>query len=191
MSRSFAYSFTVNNPVSNTLAFPDWIEYAKWQLESGENGTRHLQGMIICNRDFRARTGARLSQLLFQAHWEKARDRNALHIYVGKEDTRLDGPWEHGIWTPAAPGARSDLARVQAAIDADPDITEQELYQNHFSVMLRYHDSVFNYRRIKQEAALGVEEFVLREGWQTDLDARLDDEPHPREIIWVCDLTGI
>lgn len=67
---------------------------AIFQLESGENNTRHWQGVIrfTAARGF---TSVRkvLSTSLPGAHWERCRSWKDAVKYCSKADTRVDGPW--------------------------------------------------------------------------------------------------
>lgn len=85
------WSITINNPTDddNTtwsgMAGHHWVLEAKGQLEKGEEGTLHLQGMLRTK-------SVRFSQVkkaLPRAHIEKARSQTALAKYVSKEDTRV------------------------------------------------------------------------------------------------------
>lgn len=106
--------FTLNNPdISGEQLLRDmgqWdLSYAVFQLEVGDAGTRHFQGYCEFNKKVRIST---VKGLLHgsRMHWEKRRGtRVQARSYSSKEDTRLDGPWEFGIWAPAAQGKRSDL----------------------------------------------------------------------------------
>ena len=84
--------------------------YVCFQLEKGEEGTPHFQGYI----EFRtavALTG--LKKIAATAHWETRRDTRAkARDYCRKEDTRLEGPWEHGDFNAGGAGSRTDLQLI-------------------------------------------------------------------------------
>lgn len=89
--KSCYWSITINNPTEDDLIRWEGLKGEKWvkkvmgQLEKGENGTPHIQGML--NTD-----SVRFSQIkraLPRAHIEVARKPAALAQYVQKEDTRL------------------------------------------------------------------------------------------------------
>lgn len=62
-----------------------WVKDAQGQLEQGENGTPHIQGLLKTES---VRFSA-VKKLLPRAHIEKARNTFALVQYVAKEETRL------------------------------------------------------------------------------------------------------
>lgn len=89
--KSSYWSITINNPTEDDfirwegLKGEKWVKKVMGQLEKGENGTPHIQGML--NTDY-----VRFSQIkkaLPRAHIEIARKPAALANYVQKEDTRL------------------------------------------------------------------------------------------------------
>jgi len=89
--KGVCWSITINNPSPQDLdewerlrALP-WVRSTSGQMEEGEQGTQHLQGMVRTH-------SVRFSQVkkaLPRAHIEKARSEAALAKYVVKEDTRL------------------------------------------------------------------------------------------------------
>lgn len=66
-------------------------DYLKAQLEkSPDTGRLHLQGVAWC------RNPSRWGQFKKTMHIEKCKDFQAAKDYCGKEETRVDGPWEFG-----------------------------------------------------------------------------------------------
>jgi len=91
--KSCCWSITINNPTdddhlqwANMTSFP-WVKEVTGQLEKGEEGTVHIQGMV---RTTSVRFAA-LKKALPRAHIEVARNQAALTKYVSKVDTRI-GP---------------------------------------------------------------------------------------------------
>lgn len=86
--------FTLNNPTNDEIEELIFYESSivpkyVFQLEEGENGTPHLQG-IIC---FKKKTRPLGKFKCKRYHWEVARDVPASIIYCQKDEGRLKGPW--------------------------------------------------------------------------------------------------
>ena len=80
--------------------------YGVWQLERGKNGTAHLQGYV----EFRkAMSLTAIKKVVGERAYveERRGTREEARAYCQKEDTRVEGPWEHGIWISGA-GHRTD-----------------------------------------------------------------------------------
>lgn len=85
------WSITINNPTDEDkerwacLKSLTWVKEVKGQLERGQEGTLHIQGMIKTQ-------SVRFSQVkkaLPRAHIEPARNATALAQYVTKSETRV------------------------------------------------------------------------------------------------------
>lgn len=89
--RANCWSITINNPTQEELELwkkateNHWVKEAVGQLERGESGTPHIQGLL---RTTQVRF-AQVKKLFPRAHIEVARNANALAKYVQKEDTRV------------------------------------------------------------------------------------------------------
>nr|UOF81627.1 rep protein [Cressdnaviricota sp.] len=87
--RSTCWSLTINNPTEDDMnairecPVPGWK--IQGQMEKGENGTEHYQGML---RTPQVRFSA-VKKVYPRAHIEIARNAKALEKYVTKEDTRI------------------------------------------------------------------------------------------------------
>lgn len=84
--RATCWSLTINNPTDGDLK----VELpAGWkvegQIEQGENGTPHFQGML---KTPQVRFSA-VKKIYPRAHIEPAKNRKALQAYVHKEETRV------------------------------------------------------------------------------------------------------
>lgn len=132
-------------PVTDLLPeeFPDWITYATWQLEIGENGTPHHQGYLECSGKYS------FQQLHAIPGFERARfavragTQEEARRYARKEDTRIDGPWEHGQLKEQ--GRRSDLLEIKHEIDEGARLSA--IQQNHFASFVRYGKAFKEYKR--------------------------------------------
>jgi len=86
------WSITLNNPteeeleVWRTATQHHWVKETRGQLEQGENGTRHVQGLMRTEPV----AWTRVKRLLPRAHVEVARNVFALERYVQKRETRLE-----------------------------------------------------------------------------------------------------
>lgn len=89
--RSTCWSITINNPTqadidntNNVSGWKDFIEF-QGQIEKGENGTEHIQGMLRT----KSVKFSVVKKHFPRAHIEVARSPAALTQYVHKEDTKL------------------------------------------------------------------------------------------------------
>lgn len=84
--RSRNWCFTLNNYTEediNSLKTDDY-EYV-FQEETGEQGTKHLQGLICFKNPMSLSS---LKKINNKAHWEKCKNKKASIKYCTKEDTR-------------------------------------------------------------------------------------------------------
>lgn len=85
---------TINNPTDDDRArlsepnWPEWVKGVRGQDEVGENGTPHIQFMVICKAQQRL---SALKKWLPRAHLEAARNVKAVQAYVSKTDTAVEG----------------------------------------------------------------------------------------------------
>lgn len=87
--RATCWSITINNPTDDDMKHVRQCPVPGWtvigQIERGEEGTEHFQGML---RTPQVRFSA-VKKIFPRAHIEIARDREALKKYVTKEATRV------------------------------------------------------------------------------------------------------
>ena len=84
--RATCWSITINNPTANDISPnlpPGWK--LQGQIERGEEGTEHFQGMLTTPQSRFSAIKAHFPR----AHIEIARDKKALQAYVHKTDTRI------------------------------------------------------------------------------------------------------
>lgn len=159
--------------------FPDWLTFATWQLECGENGTMHYQGYLEC---MGKRSMIQLHDVpgFEEAHFEVRRGTAAQAIaYANKDDTRVDGPWTHG--EAKQQGKRSDLEDMKRQIDDGAPITQ--LWDNNFGSMIRYHRSFKEYKRIKTAKRNWITRIIIIIGPSGIGKSRLAREMFP-DAFW-------
>lgn len=144
-SQSKRWCFTVNNPGEWRPAWqPGKMVNLVWQVETGENGTQHIQGYTRLAK--RARMSTVKNILNNQgAHLEIARGtEKECKDYCTKEETRT-GPGEcHGEWDDDAgkQGKRSDLLAVYEKLKAKVPYTQ--VLEEHPATVMR------NMRAVKE-----------------------------------------
>lgn len=159
MSRSRNYMFTLNYAELPPFTFSEadlagGVKYLIGQEEVGAQGTHHFQGYFELENP--KSIGGCLKLPMFDClqaqgyslHLEPRRgtQRQAIEYCTKQDETAISGSRvEFG--DPGQQGARSDLVAFKASIDAKRP--RDELWDDHFSTMLRYHKSANEYRRIK------------------------------------------
>jgi len=160
--RSRNWVFTLNNPPApyGALIFGDQCAFACYQLERGEQGTLHYQGVVVFKN---ARTLRGVRRILEGAHLEIMRGTLTQAVaYATKDDTREpgenSGPWRVGE-QPAGVGqgrgTRTDLIQVQQLIKDGK--SEKEIADEHFGTWCRHYRAFERYRRLT----------VDQRAWQT------------------------
>lgn len=92
-----AFCITINNPIKDDHDVIRSFEKYVYQLEKGENGTVHIQGLIYNKNPMSFES---LKKKLVRAHIEKCRDMEASIKYCSKEDSRIEGPFVKGFTIP-------------------------------------------------------------------------------------------
>jgi len=89
--RATCWSITINNPepsdydaTQNVAGWKDFVRF-EGQTEKGENGTPHIQGMLIT----KSTKFSAVKKQFPRAHIEIAKSQGALEKYVTKEETRV------------------------------------------------------------------------------------------------------
>lgn len=125
-TRSRGWMLTINNPTfkdsDDTIDCHRVIQdccnkwkggYAIYQLETGANGTPHLQ--IFLHFGNQIMFNSLQKYFKGQAHIEAARDPKACLKYCSKDETRTEGPWEVNPDNRPEQGNRSDLDEIAKA----------------------------------------------------------------------------
>lgn len=149
MAFATRWVFTYNNPEGHIdgdfSVAADAVRYAVYQLEQAPTtGTIHYQGYVEFHRSVRRSACLRIIE---SAYWKPAKgSREQNRAYCTKEDGRLDGPWEHGIFEPLKQGNRTDLIHLKEDLDNNNSL--RDIASNHFGSFLRYGRGIAAYRAI-------------------------------------------
>lgn len=162
------WCFTENNPIALLgESWTDKCEYMIYQLEkSPTTGTRHFQGYLVLKANPNNKNGRTLAYMkkTFSptAHWEPANGSHDDNVhYCSKPHAgcnckhckgclpRISGPYETGSWTDNAgpiAGGKKTASKLLAIKDAIKEgATDLELWDSHFSEMVRYHGAIERY----------------------------------------------
>lgn len=146
-SRSFC--FTINNPTL-PLTIPQekkdkHVRYVSWQLESGDQGTRHYQGFIQLKSPQRISLLKSFGPDWARGHYEITKGTpDQAREYSRKEESRLEGPYEIGTYT--SQGKRTDL---QSVVDqANEGKTLQEIAMDNPTTFVRFHRGIERFLQV-------------------------------------------
>lgn len=96
-----SWFLTWNNPpeVDQMINLLDDFNTDKYifQLEEGENGTPHYQGLVVYKS---VKSLKQMKQLDPKIHWEPCKNLNRAILYCSKIETRINGPWAKNIVIP-------------------------------------------------------------------------------------------
>lgn len=151
MSRN--YVATVFAPEGEDLrlmdceSWPDYVTYVVYQRElAPDTGREHFQVYLELSAK---KSIVQLKDDIaeFDDAWLKARkgSQKQARAYSMKEDSRIEGPWEHG--TPKAQGQRTDLEAVKT--DLDKGFSMKRIYDEHFVECCKYRNFFITYKRAR------------------------------------------
>lgn len=148
MARSRNWVFTLNNYTEEEegelkLYFAGNCIYAGWGREVGENGTPHLQGLVVMQNAVRLATLR--SKFSKRAHWEPMRGT----FEQAKEYCKKDGLYWCWGQEPVGRGARSDIKSITDSIVAGA--TNKEILMEHGDKALRMLSGITTARAIMNE----------------------------------------
>ena len=156
--RATCWSITINNPTAADMAPnlpPGWK--LQGQIERGEEGTEHFQGMLTTPQSRFSAIKAHLPR----AHIEIARDRKALQAYVHKSETRIrELPQSVGLTAFALQD------KVLELWDDNEFANYQVLYKYADDCYLRFADNIVR-KLIANGLAGGVEFVAINPMWRT------------------------
>lgn len=142
--------FTINNPEALLDFDVPRVAYAVYQMEIGDEGTPHFQGFLQLSQRQKMSWIKNNIPGFERSHLEPIRGTpDEARNYAMKADTRLEGPWEHGVFTPSQQGKRNDLIAVKSLLDKNA--TDIEVADAYFGQWCRYHKSFEKYRGLRQQ----------------------------------------
>jgi len=121
------------------------VAYVVYQLERcPKTGTLHLQGYLELKNRARFLSVKKKVPALAEAHFE-ARKGNAdeARDYCMKLDTRVAGPWEHGLWTPEQQRKDQKTKATELLVKRVREgASDSQLWEEFPGLMLIYNGSV-------------------------------------------------
>lgn len=188
-SQSRRWCFTLNNPsdeekvhVADALSKSDTIKYGVCGRETGENGTPHLQGFVICVQPKRLSFLRRF--LSGRAHFEIARGSSQQASDYCKKENDFD---EYGS-LPNQQGHRTDIDQFKMWVVEQAEVpSEREIARAFPGLWLRYPRLVELALHLRPQPVLQDGEYVQ---WQQDLADELESPPDDRSIVFYVDPDG-
>lgn len=179
-----ALCFTINNPTSDDIDFPDYVRYAVWQKE--KVSTEHIQGYMELNKPMKF---GGIKKWLPTAHLEARKgSRDQARDYCMKDDSRVAGPWEYGSWSAGGSGARNDIAITRDLIMSGAD--KRKILYDMPEILAKYPKFVdYCLKEAAKSNTTKVQLSTPRQ-WQTDVLKILEAPADPRQIVWIYDSVG-
>lgn len=147
MAKNFCFTIFNINWVPN----PDNFKYIIYQKEKCTTGNEHFQGYFQLAKTCRIPAAKRLLNEE-SAHIEPQKGTNSqARDYCRKEESRVDGPWEHGIFAEGA-GKRTDLDRIA-------EMPLEDIIENHPGTYVKYHKGL---KALRQDA-------IPKRTWKTEV----------------------
>lgn len=142
-NKARCWSITINNPTEadqsriQLLSSERWFRGWNGQIEKGENGTEHIQGMLRTD----SVRFAQVKKALPRAHIEIARNEKALEQYVAKSETRVAEMPQITVFDPKIISKRI----AEEIYDHIQDQHGEEAARNWFQDAKYKHDGIQSY----------------------------------------------
>lgn len=191
MSACKNWCFTINNPTPlekielNGLHTHNNVNFIIYQLEAGDNATPHYQGYIQLKQ--RKRLNQVKEFIGSRAHLEVAKGSVEDNIKYCSKEPRLEDTVLYG--EPQQVGRRNDIIKFRDAMKTRV-LSESEIFEEYPEIICKYPRFVKSLRDHYAEASINTPIFTPRFGWQLNLQQRLLEPAHDREVIWVVDPIG-
>lgn len=168
--RSRCWSFTLNNPSESEMThLHKMMKLAAkhvYQLETGENGTPHVQGAVVFKSQ-RSFNSVKKWMGTERVYISRTRSKRGSAIYCCKKEGRLDGPWIKGYTEEQLTKTKTCMPKKQLEQKIQADFNESVRAK----VMERY-------------------EKITWKKWQQEIVDLVDQEPHERKIYWYWEKDG-
>ncbi|AHC72280.1 satellite replication initiator protein [Pea necrotic yellow dwarf alphasatellite 3] len=167
----FTLNFKGEIPI---LSLDTRVQYALWQHEYVSH--HHLQGFIQMKAQS---TLGQMKALIPGAHFEvmKALDSDQARSYAMKEDSRLEGPWEYGLYIKKG----SHKRKVMERFDSEPEemkVEDPSLYRRCLSRKMT-----------EEQRSSSTWDYDLRP-WQDSILEAIQLPPNYRDVLWVYGPNG-
>lgn len=182
------------------------IKGIAYGLEIGEKGTPHMQGYLQANHDSYKRLKKAFGHDLHLEKQKAASGPNELEMggtfkepYTAIGYCMKEGDyWQAGEFIEIAAvkdrqGQRTDLKGVMESVDKGA--SELEIFKEHAQTMAQYPKFIERYRQLVRENAAMTQLRAVSASWslwlwQSRLNAVLEEEVHPRMILWLWSRMG-
>ncbi len=169
------------------------VEYMTYQRETGEKGTKHLQGYICF---FKKKKKSTIINLLIGAHvYSRRGTHSQAKAYCQKEKTRDEGSLNIELGSDVdiaeGKGERTDLKVIQSELKTK---RYRDVLEENFSSFARYHKFFKEYSdTVRDEAYEEKVEHRFRSSvlkyWQVKVVEKLLEQDN-RTILWVWEAEG-
>lgn len=167
------WCFTWNNPtlsgeeLKELLEAKGRIECAVFQLEEGENGTRHFQGWLT-TKDRAYTTGMHNMMKPYRMAWLHAKGgKNANLKYCTKDEGRIDGPWfinpdAFAVNKNGTQGKRTDMDKFTQRVMEEGGITDDVIneFPGHAARFGRHAEDLITRRQVNEAKQAQVDFWV-------------------------------
>lgn len=190
--RSRNWVFTLNNYTEEDIQHIKTFDNYLFQEETGAQGTRHLQGLILFKN---ARTFLQVKKLIPSAHWEPCKNLQASINYCSKEETRTGNIYASDKLA-AKIGIRSKVKTLEEIYEEAKNDAIQKHYINHTNQTLYLRIKLgeeeyknFLYKHTMNYYALGLIEYDEWEKIKKYYEFKDEsyDEDTMRFMIWIKD----
>lgn len=141
--------------------FPKSLTYGIYQVEKcPKTGRIHWQG--YCEFKNGVSAASIQSAMPKSNHSKRNKSGQEARDYCAKEESKLFGPFEFGVWVEDKPGKRNDLDKLKE--DIALGLSGVGLWDANFGTMMKFHRGAEKYLLLKQAPRVEVTQWELHIG---------------------------